>query len=373
MEKTREIVFVVEDAIFENDGYKSRVEMEMGLLGEAYKYYIIVPDDPRDLAFKYPIEIIRYKGFNNRYPFLFNKRHLSLKLREVLSGLKNPIVYCEALPSAVAVHDACNELNVKYVYDCHGTAPDEVYLYHQNVVGLVYSNWLRKEQLKIVKDASLVITVSNKQFYEFATNKPYVLLPMIPSEQFFDEKSYKEEYRQKLNISKESKVFVYAGQNQKWQMSEETVRFYKKIEEQDDKAFLLILTGSVEAFQQICESSFINKYKVLKAPYSEMPKYLDVADYGFCLRADHIINNVASPTKILEYLSRNVKPILTEFIGDFSSDLKTHDLACIVSVDDKKFDTKELIGFNGRKYVNDLAVSTQREYRKAIDELWLLK
>ena len=370
MEEIKEIVFVVEDAIFENDGYKSRVEMEIGLLGEDYKYYVLVPDDSRELAFRYPIEIIRYKGFSNKYPFLFNKRALSLKLKETLTKLENPIVYCEALPSAVAVYGICKELGIKYVFDCHGTAPDEAYLYHQNVVGKVYSDWLRKKQLRIVHNASLIITVSQKQYDEFCTERPYVLLPMIPSEQFFDEINYRCEYRKKLRIADDCDVFVYAGQNQKWQMSDETIGFYKRIEEKNAKAFLLVLTGSVDDFQKICLDQKIKNYKVLKAPYSEMPKYLDIADYGFCLRADHIINRVASPTKILEYLSRNVKPIITEYIGDFSENLKRHNLAAVVSVNDITFTDTIDSNINGRKYVEKLAYSTQNEYKKAISELW---
>ena len=42
--------------------------------------------------------------------------------------------------------------------------------------------------------------------------------------------------------------------------------------------------------------------------------------YGFCLRENHVLNRVACPTKIIEYLVLGIIPILDyEDIGDFKS------------------------------------------------------
>ena len=39
------LMFVVQDAVYANDGYKARLEMEMGLLKDYYEFVIFAPND----------------------------------------------------------------------------------------------------------------------------------------------------------------------------------------------------------------------------------------------------------------------------------------------------------------------------------------
>ena len=39
----KNIIILVEDAIYANDGYKSRIEMEMGILGEEFNFIVLAP------------------------------------------------------------------------------------------------------------------------------------------------------------------------------------------------------------------------------------------------------------------------------------------------------------------------------------------
>ncbi len=364
-EKKADILFIVESAINKNDGYKSRVEMEMGLLGNNYNFSILIPWEGQEVHFLEDIKIYTYKAVNERLPFVFNKLRLQKKLKGILKNKPNCIVYCEALPSAVCVYDIVKKYGCKLVYDCHGTAPDEVYLYHPNFLGKSYANWLRKQQRKVVEGCDLLVTVSKRQYDFFETKKPYVLLPMLPAKQFQKEKIDKKEVREKLDIPHNAIVFCYSGQNQKWQMSEETIEYYKKIENMLPNTFLLILTGNVDDFKKLCKKNELKNYLVKKVPYDEMQYHLDAADYGFCLRKNHIINLVASPTKVLEYLSRNVIPIITQYVGDFSEQLSKEKL-CVCLENFESIDYSNIKEIKGKEYVSNLMEKRKDTFIKAM-------
>ena len=78
---------------------------------------------------------------------------------------------------------------------------------------------------------------------------------------------------------------------------------------------------------------------------------------------------MASPTKILEYLSRDVKPVITDCIGDFSNDLKKNEYACIVDINDPIPKLTKGKNFNSRKYVSELAKTTSNNYLQCLKEL----
>nr|WP_296462873.1 hypothetical protein [uncultured Acetatifactor sp.] len=362
------IVFIVEDAIHASDGYKSRIEMEMDILCDKFSFVMIAPKNKRNLSFRHNVEVIEYYGFCKKIPFLFNAGFIKKKVRKVKALYNNPIIYCEALPAAVAIANLCKKLKLRFVFDCHGTAPDEVHLYHPNWMGLFYSRWLRKKQHAIVRDCALLVTVSKKQYELFATDKQYVLLPMLPAAQFYGFKNYRKQMRQKLGIPQESTVYVYSGQNQKWQMTDRTLQYYRIIEDANPLSFLVILTSCIDELKCMVKRLHIKNYAVLKSDYEDVPKYLDACDYGFCLRENHIINRVAAPTKVLEYVVRNVTPILSDYVGDYSEELRKEQLTAIIDI--HKFSAHEQMTIStGDKYVENLRNKYIQKYLEAMERL----
>ena len=233
----KQFIFIVENAIYQDDGYKSRIEMELELIGGITDCQMIVPDQDKALSFKNKVEIIKYPALDARFPFILNKKNICECLNKVIQERKDYIIYCEALPSAAAVLDYCKKNKLKMVFDCHGSAPDEMYYCHPNIFGRIVAALKNSKQQEVTSYSDLIVTVSNAMYNHLSTNTKHVLLPMIPAKHYFDEHSYREEYREKNNIPQDAQVFVYAGQNQKWQMSEETVDFYKRIEDRKENSF----------------------------------------------------------------------------------------------------------------------------------------
>lgn len=129
---------------------------------------------------------------------------------------------------------------------------------------------------------------------------------------------------------------------------------------------MVVYTQEVKSFEKLAMDLKIKNIKILSVNYDEMPRYLDACDYGFCLRQDNMVNRVASPTKVMEYLSRNVMPILTEYVGDFSVDLKKQNLAIVLEdLDDVNLEYSRP-NIQARHNIEKIAKLYRQQYVKAI-------
>lgn len=357
----RKLLFLVESSIYNNDGYKTRVEMELEILHENFDIYILAPENVEVLNFQYDVPVYFFSTYK-KMPYLYSCYKIRKRLKEVIDKLGDVVVYCEALPSAIAALPVCKAKNIRMVFDCHGDLVSEIKMRHPNLLGRIYSKLISYMQQRVVRYADFVITVSRKQYSLFCTKRKNVLLPMIPSKHFLECMNHREEMRKRLSIDENAVVFVYAGQSQKWQMAQETVKYYKLVEEKQDNTFLLVLTRDTEKFISIIETNRVNNFKVLKVAYQDMPRYLDACDYGFCLRKNHMVNLVSSPTKVMEYLSRNIKPIITRYVGDFSIELLNNGLGVILDDIHEVHQKYEHVCIDGRKYILDRSSEYQKVY-----------
>ena len=131
---------------------------------------------------------------------------------------------------------------------------------------------------------------------------------------------------------------------------------------------LLIFTHDVTEFRKKVKDTGIKNFRIISVKYEDMPAYLDACDFGFCLRENNIINLVASPTKVLEYISRNVKPILTEYVGDYSRKLGENNLAFVIN---EKFNPEIFVrdkDYRGWEYVKEYKQEIRERYIQLFDE-----
>lgn len=324
------IIFVVEPSIYNNDGYKTRVEMEVEILKTYFDCYLLMPSCDREVLFKHRFKGIFRYDYYERLPFFFSRNKIQQGLQKVINELGYVLVYCEAIPSAIATVSVCKKNHLKLILDCHGDLVSEIRMTKKNLMGKAYAKLISILQQEVIEYSSLIVTVTKEQYRLFETNKDNVVLPMIPGKSFLVSENFRNEIRKSLNIPQDSVVFCYAGGNQKWQMAYETLAYYGKIEKKQANTFMLVYTREVKSFEKLAMDLKIKNIKILSVNYDEMPRYLDACDYGFCLRQGNMVNRVASPTKVMEYLSRNVMPILTEYVGDFSVDLKKQKLAIVL-------------------------------------------
>ncbi|MCE9644893.1 MAG: glycosyltransferase [Chloroflexi bacterium] len=131
-------------------------------------------------------------------------------------------------------------------------------------------------------------------------------------------------------------VFCYIGSIESYQMPKQMCELFKKITERFPSAFFLVLSHQASVFKNYLRAAAISDeaYKVLTVEHEKVVELLQIADIGFLLRDNSIVNRVASPTKFAEYVSCGLPVLTTDFVGDFSKMVKEHDLGHIIDLAD---------------------------------------
>lgn len=199
--------------------------------------------------------------------------------------------------------------NTFRIIDFHGIVPEENLFLGNRIRSFVYG---LIEKLNIHSfDAYICVSMSMINFYrekyQLKKDKCH-LLPMVRNNDYELITDLNDIYRKDLNIPSYKPVVIYVGNCQKWQNID---LMMDAIEAINKDVFLIILSAQQDEFLKIIRKKKITKQILLKSvEHSELVKYYAVANYGFLLRDDHPVNNVANPTKLVEYLQFGLVPIV---------------------------------------------------------------
>lgn len=127
-------------------------------------------------------------------------------------------------------------------------------------------------------------------------------------------------------------VFCYVGSLDVWQSFDKTLLFYKKVEAMDRNSLLKVFTRDVQNAEKRIIKAGIENFEVRYVPQHDLPKELSECKYGFILREDNKVNNVATPTKMSTYLSCGLIPVYSSCLKDFSKNFASCNF--FVPVDD---------------------------------------
>lgn len=200
----------------------------------------------------------------------------------------------------------------KIVFWMQGIESEESYLNHQSNMRKFILDRLTK--IALTKSTAIFYVSEAMRRYEenkFKINTHYksFVMPCFNVEQ--DSKLQFE------NTKYDENIFSYVGSLSKWQCFDETVEFYKKIEEKVPNAKLYVYTFQKEEARNILEKKKIKNYIVDSVQPEKITDALKRVKFGFVLREDIAVNNVATPTKLSSYLSAGVIPIFSNCLTDF--------------------------------------------------------
>lgn len=123
---------------------------------------------------------------------------------------------------------------------------------------------------------------------------------------FFYNLNDREAIRRDMSLSEDQCLFVYAGGLHRWQKVEESLRLFEQyLTACDSRAKFLLLTLAKDQAKELIEIKFPNiKDSILVKSVSnaQVRLYLSAADVAFLLRDDVVMNAVAFPTKLAEYM-----------------------------------------------------------------------
>ena len=247
--------------------------------------------------------------------------------------------------------------NHKIIYWMQGIEAEESFLKHRSYLRRSILNILTKFVLKKAK-AIFYVSEAMRNFEEtkFQVNTRMKSMIMPCFNTTFDKNSVNTPEKYKKNI------FAYVGSLSAWQCFDETVDFYKKVEEMIGECEFRVFTPEQNRAKEILEKKEVKNFTVDFVAPDKLKEKLAPIKFGFILRDNISVNNVSTPTKISSYLAAGVIPIFSDCILDFSEKAKL--LKYIVEVKDIKKIPENLIEFCTNEI--DIAVLS-KEYNDFFD------
>ena len=218
--------------------------------------------------------------------------------------------------------------------DLHGVVPEEEKFSNKNIFRTLYYELIERQIFKRLTNA-VCVTSSMKSYYQNKYkwfNGFFLVYSIIPDNlPFVDDEiimEIKEKNTEKIEV-------IYSGGTQDWQNVDLMIQLIKN--NQTPKIHYTILTGDITTFENKIKDNNIDLKLITIASRNPADLWKDyiAADYALILRDDHIVNRVASPTKLMEYLYYGLVPIvLSEEIGDYKkmgySYIKIEDFSSVV-------------------------------------------
>lgn len=201
---------------------------------------------------------------------------------------------------------------VRKILDIHGVVPEEFRYNGDNESARKFE----KLEMFAIRKSNYLITVTEemKNYYiekypKETRTKEFIVLPIIPT--------IVEKYEH-IEFIRSKPTVIYAGGLQNWQQIEKMIDAIIKTTNMYD--FKFFCPDPVYIMEKLPPEILANKgIEIGSKPNNDILKVYKDCQYGFILREDNIVNRVACPTKLVEYLAMGVIPIVdSPLIGDFN-------------------------------------------------------
>lgn len=198
-----------------------------------------------------------------------------------------------------------------------GVVPEESYMKNKSKIKRKVLSIFEKYCLKRCKYRVFVSDEQKKYYeikYKIIIDNNYFVMPCFNAK--YNAKSFK------IKNKYDSNKFCYIGSTAKWQQFEEIAHIYKKIEERIDNSEFVILTGDLDNAKSVIKKLDIKKYIIKHVKPEKVNQEIEKCKYGFILRENCIVNRVATPTKLGNYLACGVIPIFSDCLVSFNNATK---------------------------------------------------
>lgn len=292
----------------QSDGYFQRIQIVDRLFNDRWRIYVESDElRGRNVWYDRPepkVLVLRITGAK--------KRRVLIRLLALLAVLRCRKIYFH---SVLRMHD--NRFGwllhlpfIRKAVDIHGVVPEEFRMHNDFFSAVLYE----KEERLAVKKADIVIVVTDamrhylQHKYRHVLEAKTVSFPMFPN--------FAPTLAKRPLIDGRSLV-VYAGGLHKWQQVPKMVDAIVKTADRCCHRFYCPEPGLVK---EMLPPSILDVVTVESKTHSELMTLYPECHYGFILREDIVVNHVACPTKLVEYLAMGIVPIMDcEDIGDFKS------------------------------------------------------
>jgi hypothetical protein len=283
----------------QKDGMIQRVAHIDGLMVETQRVYL-------DLSFRrfFHKKILTY---GNVTTYQLNVITHYLLIRRLIKSAN--LVY---------IHSAYNALKVMMfpikahiIFDAHGIVPEELTQEGKSLSAKIFA---AAERYILKRCNTLVCVTRSMQVhfnakYGYRTGCEEIVLPILPR---IDTKIDVDKI---LQSQRDIYSVIYAGGMQVWQNID---RMMEAAEKQSSLTYTF-LTGFPDEFKSRLRIASLPRFSCKSVPPAQVKDYYLRHQFGFILRDSNLVNAVACPTKLVEYLHWGVVPIvITPHIGDFN-------------------------------------------------------
>lgn len=203
--------------------------------------------------------------------------------------------------------------NVKVVYWVQGLVAEESYLKNKSKVKLWILRFLERISFYFSSQYIYVSPFMQDFFakrYPFCCKRQALVVPCI-SDLSCD-----------LGADRAKNSFCYLGGMSIWQKFDSVVRIMNGVVASLPGVTFNVATKDIAVCEEILnrmaspELLAVTKLRSFSKKY-EIESFLSAQEFGFLIRDDNSINNVASPIKLAEYLSCGVNVITTEAVKSY--------------------------------------------------------
>jgi hypothetical protein len=213
----------------------------------------------------------------------------------------------------------CFVSNSKLVLDTHGAQPEEFIYSNEYFKSLLFGFFEYVAFRKIKR--MVYVSVGMKRHFngKYRGIREELVYPINASVRRSSGDLEKDRVNAcaRLGMDPAGKIVLYSGGLQPWQCIEDVKRFFASICNLRGVQ-LVFLTPYVDDAKKLL-SGIEGNVKICFASGDELKDYYLAADYGVIFREGSVVNEVACPTKLIEYLQFGLVPVLTTpLVGDIN-------------------------------------------------------
>lgn len=217
----------------------------------------------------------------------------------------------------------------KRIFWFQGVAPEESLMRNSSRFRYVVLSYLEKMVLRNA-DFFFLVSRAQKEHYEkkykFKLDEDRCFImpcfnEQLHSDSFFVPNKYIKN------------IFCYVGSLSVWQCFDRIVKVYRNIEKRLPDAEFRVYTKEIDEAKRVLNYNQVKHYLVEYVPENLLHDKLKECKFGFVLRDNVVVNNVATPTKLSNYLANGVIPIFSDCILDFAK--LADDYKYLLAVNDK--------------------------------------
>ena len=219
-----------------------------------------------------------------------------------------------------------------------GVVPEESYMRRHSKLRFSALSYMEK---LVLKKSKLLLLVSEdmlkhyEEKYKLSLKDKSIIMPCFNETEIVDDAFAEDKYKKN--------TFLYVGGMAKWQCFEQIADLYSKIEAMDSNAMFYVYTFNKDIAEAVIKSLNIKNYKVDYAPKDELSEKIKSMKYGFVLREDCTVNNVATPTKFSNYLANGIIPIYSDSLRSFAHVDAEMKVGIVCNADDLNAGAKRIL------------------------------